>query len=280
MQPIPVSLAAVQTPAVQAKPFLKWVGGKRQLLSHLLDRAPEDFNAYHEPFLGGAALFYALDPVEAHLSDMNERLLRTYQAIRDNVDGVIELLETYPFDKEFYLRLRAKKIDRCTDVEVAAWMLYLNKTGFNGLYRVNKSGGFNVPFGRYKNPTICDEVRLRACSEALAHVELHRGDFMGVEERAVEGDFVYFDPPYVPLNVTSSFTSYTSDGFTIDDQIRLRDLALRLKRRGVHVLLSNSSAEAVWELYSKDFDVREVMASRAINSKASGRGKVAELLIS
>jgi len=264
---------------VPAKPFLKWVGGKRQLLSELLEHSPDEFNAYHEPFLGGAALFYALEPDSAVLSDLNHRLLRTYRAVRDEPEAVIALLETYPYDKEFYLRLRAVDIDKRPDFEVAAWMLYVTKTGFNGLYRVNKSGGFNVPFGRYKNPTICDGGRLMACSEALQNVTLVHGDFMGVEERAEPGDFVYFDPPYVPLNTTSSFTSYTRDGFTIDDQIRLRDLALRLKERGVHVLLSNSSAEVVRELYSPKFTVKEVMASRAINSRASARGKVAELLM-
>jgi DNA adenine methylase len=264
---------------VPAKPFLKWVGGKRQLLSELLDKSPDDFNAYHEPFLGGAALFYALEPSSAFLSDLNDRLLRTYRAIRDEPEAVIGLLETYPYDKEFYLRLRAVDIDKRPDFEVAAWMLYVTKTGFNGLYRVNKSGGFNVPFGRYKNPTICDSGRLMACSEALQGVTLVHDDFMGVEKRAKTGDFVYFDPPYVPLNTTSSFTSYTRDGFTIDDQIRLRDLALRLKERGVYVLLSNSSAEVVRELYAPKFNVKEVMASRAINSRASARGKVAELLM-
>ncbi len=264
---------------VPAKPFLKWVGGKRQLLSELLKHVPEEFNAYHEPFLGGAALFYALEPDSAVLSDLNDRLLRTYKSVRDEPMAVIALLETYPYDKEFYLRLRAVDIDNRSDAEVAAWMLYVTKTGFNGLYRVNKSGGFNVPFGRYKNPTICDAGRLMACSDALQNVTLAHGDFMGVEERAKPGDFVYFDPPYVPLNATSSFTSYTRDGFTIDDQIRLRDLALRLKENGVHVLLSNSSAEVIRELYSPKFNVKEVMASRAINSKASGRGKVAELLM-
>jgi DNA adenine methylase len=264
---------------VPAKPFLKWVGGKRQLLSELLKHVPDEFNAYHEPFLGGAALFYALEPDSAVLSDLNDRLLRTYKSVRDEPMAVIALLETYPYDKEFYLRLRAVDIDNRSDAEVAAWMLYVTKTGFNGLYRVNKSGGFNVPFGRYNNPTICDSGRLMTCSAALQNVTLAHGDFMGVEERAKSGDFVYFDPPYVPLNATSSFTSYTRDGFTIDDQIRLRDLALRLKESGVHVLLSNSSAEVIRELYSPKFNVKEVMASRSINSKASGRGKVAELLM-
>jgi DNA adenine methylase len=264
---------------VPAKPYLKWVGGKRQLLSELLKHVPDEFNAYHEPFLGGAALFYALEPDSAVLSDLNDRLLRTYKSVRDEPMAVIALLETYPYDKEFYLRLRAVDIDNRSDAEVAAWMLYVTKTGFNGLYRVNKSGGFNVPFGRYNNPTICDSGRLMTCSAALQNVTLAHGDFMGVEERAKSGDFVYFDPPYVPLNATSSFTSYTRDGFTIDDQIRLRDLALRLKESGVHVLLSNSSAEVIRELYSPKFNVKEVMASRSINSKASGRGKVAELLM-
>ena len=157
-------------------------------------------------------------------------------------------------------------------------MIYLNKTGFNGLYRVNKSGGFNVPFGRYKNPTICDPDRLLVASEALQRAEILHGSFSEVTKLSKPGDFVYFDPPYVPLTETSSFTSYTKDGFGIDEQTLLRNTAVNLKAREVDVLLSNSSAGAVFDLY-ENFRIEEVYASRAINSKANGRGKVAEVLI-
>jgi DNA adenine methylase len=170
-------------------------------------------------------------------------------------------------------------IDTQTDAEVAAWFIYLNKVGFNGLYRVNRKNRFNVPFGRHKNPTICDAPTLRACSAALASATLEKADFASAVERAVAGDLVYFDPPYVPLSVTSSFTSYTSDGFGYDDQVRLRDLALELKRRGVHVLLSNSSAVLVRDLYESGFTTVEVSATRLVNSKVAGRGAITELVI-
>ncbi len=263
---------------VQPKPFLKWVGGKRQLLPELHARVPRGFDTYFEPFLGGGALFFSLLPEKAVLSDFNERLVRTYRAIRDDVDEVIAELSTYPHDRVFFEELRRVDVDALEDVQVAAWMIYLNRTGFNGLYRVNKSGGFNVPFGKYKNPTICNPDLLLTASEALQNAEILHASFADTFSRAQPGDFVYFDPPYVPLSETSSFTSYTKDGFGMAEQAALRDTAWKLKSRGVDVLLSNSSAGAVFELYDR-FQIDEVYASRAINSKASGRGKVAEVLI-
>ena len=261
------------------RPFLKWAGGKRQLLSELLARMPRRFGTYHEPFLGGGALFLEVLPERAVLSDANERLVRTWRAVRDDVDAVVELLSSYPHDKEFFLELRASEIDARSDVEVAAWFIYLNRTGFNGLYRVNGSNRFNVPWGKYRNPTICDEGRLRAVSHALRNTEIHCEDFGKVLERAEQGDFVYFDPPYVPLSATSSFTAYQKGGFGLEQHARLRDTARELKRRGVRVLLSNSSADEVYGLYGRGFQSTEVLASRAINSVASRRGKVPELLI-
>jgi DNA adenine methylase len=263
---------------VQPKPFLKWVGGKRQLLRELHARIQPGFDTYFEPFLGGGALFFSLLPEKAVLSDSNARLVRTYQAIRDNVDDVIAELSTYPHDRVFFEELRRVDVDALGDVQVAAWMIYLNRTGFNGLYRVNKSGGFNVPFGSYKNPTICNPDLLLTASEALQNAEILHAGFAETFVRAQPGDFVYFDPPYVPLSETSSFTSYTKDGFGMAEQAALRDTALKLKERGVDVLLSNSSAGAVFDLY-ENFQIEEVYATRAINSKASGRGKVAEVLI-
>ncbi len=175
--------------------------------------------------------------------------------------------------------MRKIEIDLRSDAEVAAWFLYLNKTGFNGLYRVNRKNRFNVPFGRYENPKICDVRTLRACSVALSKAVLAVEDFERIARRAKRGDFVYFDPPYAALSQTSSFTSYTSSGFGIDEQTRLRDVARALKKRGVHLLLSNSSAPSIRALYSKGFEVLEVSATRMVNSKASGRGAVTELII-
>jgi len=282
-QASPVSLNDVsdetRDPKRSAQPFLKWAGGKRRLLPDLLHCLPEAYGTYFEPFLGGGALFFAVEPLQAVLSDTNERLVRTWQTVRDAPDALIEKLSTFPHDEEFFLAQRQRDIDAEDDVEVAAWLLYLNRTAYNGLYRVNSKGGFNVPFGRYENPTICDVERIRHCSEVLSGVEIHHRDFTTVLEEAQAGDFVYFDPPYVPLSESSSFTGYTRDGFTLDDQARLRDLASDLKERGVSVLLSNSAAPQVHDLYSDGFELREVQVSRAINSKASGRGKIAELLI-
>lgn len=263
----------------RAVPYLKWAGGKRSMLEHLLPLVPPSCGSYHEPFVGGGALFFALQPTSTVLCDINRRLVRSYVAIRDDVDGVVKLLKTYPYDKEFFLRMRAERIDDKSDVEVAAWLVYLNRTCFNGLYRVNRDNVFNVPFGRYANPTICDEQNLRACADALRGAEILHASFEKVLDRAVAGDFVYFDPPYLPISATSSFTGYSSDGFGIRDHERLRDVARELKVRGVHVLISNSAAPAVRALYSDGFEVTEVLANRAINANGEGRGKIPELII-
>jgi DNA adenine methylase len=269
------------------RPFVKWAGGKRQLLPELKRYVPERFERYIEPFVGGGALFFGLSgriatsphSPRALLGDVNERLIRTYQGVRDSVEDVIEVLRGYRHEEKFYYQLREQPIDGCSDAEVAAWLIYLNKIGFNGLYRVNRQNRFNVPFGRHKNPTICDAATLRACSRALSGVDLAVIDFEQAAARAQAGDLVYFDPPYVPLSLTSSFTKYTSDGFDAERQVRLRDVALSLKQRGVHVLLSNSSADSVRELYSKDFEIVEVSATRLVNSKATRRGAITELVI-
>lgn len=264
---------------MSAKPFIKWVGGKRQLLPELLQRVPGSYGRYFEPFVGGGALFFEMQPRAAALTDVNARLIRTYRGVRNSVEEVIALLDTYPHSEEFFYGLRSAPIDAATDVEVAAWFIYLNRTCFNGLYRVNRKNGFNVPYGRHANPTICDAETLLACSAALQGASLEAADFEQAVADAQPGDLVYFDPPYVPLTVTSSFTSYTADGFGSADQQRLRRVALELKHRGVHVLLSNSSAQMVRELYAEHFVVHEVDARRSVNSKGSGRGSVKELLM-
>lgn len=270
---------ALETSVAPCRPFLKWVGGKRQLLPRLVAHAPATFGRYYEPFVGGGALFFHLRPARAVLADANERLVRTYRGVRDDVESVIALLQTYPYERNFYYRMRAVPIDHASDVEVAAWFVYLNRAGFNGLYRVNRQNGFNVPFGRYDNPRICDADNLRACAVALRDAELVVADFDASTRAARRGDFAYFDPPYVPLSATSCFTSYAAEGFDADDQRRLRRTAAALKKRGVKVLLSNSSAPFVRELYASGFACVEVDARRAVSCKGDGRGPVKELLL-
>jgi DNA adenine methylase len=246
-------------------------------LPELLKHVPEKFGTYHEPFVGGGALFFALQPECAVISDVNLRLIRTYRAVRDDVETLIAELKKCRYDEKFYYKMRERPIDAGTDVEVAAWFIYLNKTGFNGLYRVNSKGGFNVPFGRYTNPTICDAENLRACSRALQHASILHQRFNNT--KAKRGDFIYCDPPYAPVSKvgdTKSFTAYSRDGFTGEDQVDLARLARKLKREGVRVLLTNSP---VARLFYKNFKIREVDARRSVNSSATGRGAVKELII-
>ncbi len=240
---------------------------------------PETFGTYHEPFVGGGALFYSLRPERAVLGDNNPELVNAYCVVRDDVEALIEGLGTHRYEKGHFLAVRALDPGKLSPIQRAARFIFLNRTCFNGLYRVNGKGQFNVPFGRYANPIICDAANLRACSTALQGVDVRREPFESVLERAVAGDFVYFDPPYLPISATSSFTGYTEDGFGLADHRRLRDVAAALKERGVHVLLSNSAAPAIRELYADGFEVKDVLAARAINSKADGRGAVTELVI-
>ncbi len=263
----------------KVSPFVKWVGGKREILPALLPHMPSSFGRYYEPFVGGGALFFHFAPRRAVLGDSNKRLIRAYRGVKNDVERVIELLIGYPYTKTFYLELRARDVDAGTDAEVAAWLIYLNKTGYNGLYRVNSRDIFNVPFGNHQKPNVCDEPTLRACARALAGTTLKHADFEAVTSSAGEGDLVYFDPPYVPRSVSSYFTSYTSSGFGPADQERLRDVALRLKRRGVHVRLSNSATELVERLYARDFDLLPVLARRRVNRDGQGRGEITEYLI-
>jgi len=262
-----------------ARPFLKWAGGKRQLLREIMARLPRSYGTFHEPFVGGGAVFFALRPPAAVLSDSNERLIRAYRGIKNDVEEVMALLRTYRNNRRFFLQMRRRPIDEGSDAEVAAWMIFLNKTGFNGLYRVNSKNLFNVPFGDNQNATLCDEPNLRACAAALAGADLRCEDFSRVLDRARPGDVVYFDPPYVPLSNTSFFTSYTTGGFGWEDQRRLRDVAFELHKKGVFVLLSNSSAPQVRALYGPPFTCFPVSANRMVNSVASKRGPVIELLI-
>lgn len=272
---------------VSAKPFAKWVGGKRQLLGqfHELGLLPSGFdgakNRYLEPFVGGGAVFFDLQPKNATISDLNGELITTYRVIRDDVDSLINSLKKHTYSKEYFLDIRAKDPMNMDPLDVASRFIYLNRTCFNGMYRVNSKGQFNVPFGRYKNPIICDEDNLRAVSSVLRNVEILNEDYKFVLQKAKPGDFIYFDPPYYPINTTSSFTSYTKDGFAEKEQTELRDTFDKLSRRGCFVMLSNSDTPFIHSLYDnvKNAKITIVKAGRAINSKSTGRGKITEVVV-
>jgi DNA adenine methylase len=264
----------------EPKPFLKWAGGKGQLLEQFAPHIP-DFRVYHEPFVGGGALFFRLRPKRASLTDINEELINCYRAVCDDCESVIRLLRRHAREhcKDYYYHVRALPQERdLSPTERAARLIYLNRTCYNGLYRVNSKGEFNVPFGRYKNPTICDEDLLRAASAALASARIEVAPFDSVLKRAKRGHFVYFDPPYHPLSRTSYFTSYSADGFGEEDQIRLRDVFAELARRGVAAMLSNSYSPLVLDLY-RGFRIEKVFASRSINSNSGRRGRIPEALV-
>lgn len=270
------------------KPFVKWVGGKRQLLKQFRQLnlyPPEKFNSktgrYFEPFVGGGAVFFDLLPEKAYLSDLNNELVVTYNVIRNDVENLIESLKKHKLDKEYFLKIRAQKPEKLSDLNTASRFIYLNRTCFNGMYRVNSKGGFNVPFGKYTNPLICDENNLRKASKVLKNVEIRRQDYKGVLKKAKKGDFVYFDPPYYPISKTASFTSYTSESFLDKEQIELGDTFIELHKRGCFVMLSNSDTPFINRIYKglKGVKINKVEAGRAINSNASKRGKITEVLI-
>lgn len=268
-----------------ARPFLKYAGGKTALLPEILPRLPEHIHHYYEPFLGGGAVFFALAEAKrfsvAYLSDANMDLMSLYEVLAHQPDDVIRKLKTHIHDEKYYYEVRAQNPSRLGLglVSAAARLIFLNRTCFNGLYRVNKSGQFNVPFGSCKNPTICDEENLRAAALVLCDAAISSIDFEDAVRYAKRGDAVYFDPPYIPLSGTSNFTAYSAGGFTDGDQERLRNTMDRLDAKGVHVLLSNSDTPRARELYA-DFKIEEVQAPRRVNSKGGKRGNVGELLIS
>lgn len=263
-------------------PIVKWVGGKRQLMFELLKNMPKSYNRYFEPFIGGGALFFELQPQNGYISDMNEELINLYSVVRDDVYELIDDLNKHKVSKEYFLKIRnldrTEKYNKLSDIQKASRFIYLNRTCFNGLYRVNSQGQFNVPFGNYKNPKIVDAENLINCSKLLKNTEICCADFSGILNKVQKGDFVYFDPPYVPLNETSSFTSYTKDGFDIDMQFKLRDVCDELDNKGVMFMLSNSDTKLVNELYS-NYEIKKVFASRAINANGNGRGKITEVLV-
>ncbi len=266
-----------------ASPILKWVGGKGRLLEALGQRMPSSFGRYYEPFVGGAALFFRTAPERAVLGDHNGDLINVYRCVAHQVEEVARKLASHKrqHSEEHYYQVREswnQRSKKQSDVERAAQFLYMNKTCFNGLYRVNSKGGFNVPMGRYVNPSIYDLASLRAASAALQKAELYNAHYSEVVKSAKAGDFVYFDPPYHPLTSTANFTSYTSCSFTEDDQRQLVAVANSLAERGCAVLLSNSDTPFIREIY-KGWNIDTVMCGRSINSKATARGAVAEVMI-
>ncbi len=271
----------------EAQPFLKWAGGKRQLLGAIRSHLPQTFGAYFEPFIGAGAVLLDLQPVRATINDTNGELVNCYRMIKDHPDELIEAaLRHAPTKEHFYA---TRELDRDTaafkqlsDVERAARIIFLNKTCFNGLFRVNSRGHFNVPFGDYKRPKIVEPTIIRAISGYLnsAEVEILHGDFEAAVKEAKSGDLVYFDPPYDPLSDTSSFTGYSAGAFGKEQQQRLKALADRLHDQGCFVLLSNSATEFIKELYSDSrYSIVEVAANRNINSVGTKRQKISEVLI-
>lgn len=271
---------------VTLQPFTKWTGGKRQLLPVIRELMPKIYNRYFEPFVGGGALFFDLAPKDAVINDFNAELINCYQQIKDNPQELIEILKVHQEynSKEYYLDLRSadrdERIDMMSEVQRAARILYMLRVNFNGLYRVNSKNQFNVPYGRYKNPKIVDEELISAISVYINNnqLEIKVGDFEKAIVDVRTGDFVYFDPPYIPLSETSAFTSYTHEGFSFADQVRLRDAFKRLSDTGAYVMLSNSSSALVEELY-KDFNIHYVEATRTNGAKSSSRGKISEIIV-
>jgi DNA adenine methylase len=272
------------------KPYLKWAGGKRQLLSEIKKHLPANINncTYYEPFVGGGAVFFALQPKKAVINDLNPQLILTYKTIKENVEGLITLLNDYKNrnnEKQYYeirnLDRNTDKFNALSDTEKASRFIFLNKTCYNGLYRVNSQGLFNVPFGRYKNPALCDEIVLRQISNYLNvnDISIINHDFEYAVLPADKNSFIYFDPPYHSPDKTN-FTGYQAEGFGEEEQERLRNIFVKMTNCGVKCLISNSDTEYIRELYSDErFGIFPVRAKRAINSDSAGRGAVSEVLI-
>lgn len=268
-----------------AAPVLKWVGGKRQLIDSLRPLLPKRITTYYEPFVGGGALLFHLQPNTAYINDINPELIRVYTAIKDDVDALIEELQQFENTSEQFYSVRdwdrnKAYYDSLSDVKKAARIIFLNKTCFNGLYRVNNAGEFNSPFGNYRNPNIVNAPVLRAVSSYFNAADIHMSclDYEEVLKTIPKGAFVYLDPPYDPMSETSSFTGYSKDGFSRTDQIRLRECCDDLNARGVRFMLSNSATDFILDQYS-EYNITIVKARRAINSVATKRGDVDEVVV-
>ena len=266
-------------------PVVKWVGGKRQLLPQIRKLLPNRFSTYFEPFVGGGAVLFDLQPKKAIINDYNSELINVYNVIKDDLDSLLLDLKKHINSSEYFYQIRAldrdpKFYSNMTSVERASRILYLNKTCFNGLFRVNQAGEFNAPFGSYKNPNIINEITLRAVSDYFNKndIKFLNGDFESSLKGIRKGAFVYFDPPYDPLSSSSNFTGYTQGGFNREDQLRLKNLCDKLDKKGVKFLLSNSSTEFIKESY-KNYEIINVKARRAINSNGDSRGEISEVLV-
>lgn len=256
------------------KPFVKWAGGKRQILNIIKDYVPKTFNRYIEPFVGGGALLFQLLPKRVIINDINKELINAYIVIKENVEYLIEHLKTHKNDPEYYYKIRSLNPESLNPVERASRFIYLNKTCFNGLYRENSKGEFNVPFGRYKNPKILDEENLISVSKYLNSIEIqiYNKDYKDICFLAEKGDFIYLDPPYHPISRTSSFTKYTKYDFTEKEQIELSKIFREMDKKGCYIILSNSNTEFIKQLY-KNYEIIPIQANRFINCKPEKRRK-------
>lgn len=266
-------------------PFVKWVGGKRQLLSEIEKYLPSKFSTYYEPFIGGGALLFHLQPKNAIINDSNAELINLYTVIKENPLALIEDLRKHKNEADYFYEVRSldrnrDKFSTLTNVERASRIIFLNKTCYNGLFRVNSAGEFNTPFGRYKNPNIVNEITIKAVSLYLnkANISIMNGDFEQALQNVSKGDFVYLDPPYDPLSNSSSFTGYTQGGFDRTEQERLKDVCDQLNAKKAKFLLSNSYTNLILNLY-QDYNINEIKAIRSINSDAEKRGQISEVLI-
>ncbi len=260
-----------EPPVVQARPVLKWAGGKQQLLPQLLPRVPRTYGRYIEPFFGGGALFFALAPPNPVIADINPEIINLYNCLAQNAQDVIDAMAAHRYEEAYFYNVRAQNSEELPPIEAAARTLYLNRSCFNGLYRVNREGTFNVPFGRYDNPRLCDAEGLRAAGRALAGAEIICGDYREVlANHARSGDFIYLDPPYLPAGGYADFKRYTRAQFRESDHRDLAEEVRRLAAMGCQVLLSNAKHPLVWELYG-DFRIEVVPARRNISSRAATR---------
>lgn len=265
-------------------PVLKWVGGKRQLMPTINDLLPEKYTTYYEPFMGGGAVLFDIQPKKAIINDFNKELINVYEVIKNNPDELIIDLHTHKNESDYFYNIRAldreSNFDNLSNIKKASRVIFLNKTCYNGLYRVNNSGEFNSPFGKYKNPNIINETTIRAVSKYLNNnkITIINGDFESAVKGIKRGAFVYFDPPYDPVSKSSNFTGYVQGGFNMFDQVRLRDLCIDLDSKGIKFMLSNSATPLIEDLY-KNFNIKYVKAVRSINSNAQKRGEIDEVLI-
>lgn len=265
-------------------PFLKWVGGKRQLMPAIKELIPKNYNNYYEPFIGGGAVLFDLQPKKAVINDFNKELINVYKTIKENPEKLISDLKTHKNKSDYFYDIRAldreENFKNLSTIKKASRVIYLNKTCYNGLYRVNNSGEFNSPFGRYKNPNIVNEITIKAVSKYLNtnDITILNVDFEKALKGIKKGSFVYFDPPYHPVSTSSNFTGYVQGGFDMYEQVRLKNTCDDLDKKGVKFLLSNSATQFIEDIY-KDYKISYVKANRSINSNGKKRGEIDEVLI-